>query len=288
MYTYPNKRECLYHMMFRIRNPRLLTKPLYANILSHRSIIIKPSIIFPYKKNFNSQFKRSIHINKNIPNILTVSRIFCAPIIGYSLINYSLATSFILFTYSCITDFLDGYLARKFNIQSPVGSILDPMADKLLMVSTTVALTTINIIPLPVTAVILGRDLLLITKSLYVRLITMKQNDINFNLLKFINFIKFPIIEIKPTKISKWNTFFQMCYLGLAIMTLILNKLKDYYDNTVQDVKKKNYYSLINLIQNTCSKLLEYGGWLVISTGIASGASYFNKSQITMNILKRR
>ena len=73
---------------------------------------------------------------KHIPNLLTLSRLFIIPIfliIPYY--NSTLARSVILglFTYACISDFLDGYLARKYNIGSNFGRIFDPIADKALI-----------------------------------------------------------------------------------------------------------------------------------------------------------
>jgi cardiolipin synthase len=73
---------------------------------------------------------------KQIPNILTFSRIISIPLI---MVFYSLGTSYgevisaSLFALACITDFLDGYLARTFSIQSKLGRFLDPIADKLLV-----------------------------------------------------------------------------------------------------------------------------------------------------------
>ncbi len=81
-------------------------------------------------------FKKLGYMLKQIPNILTVSRIISIPLI---LLFYCLGgkygemVSALLFMLSCITDFLDGYLARKYAIQSRLGRFLDPIADKLLV-----------------------------------------------------------------------------------------------------------------------------------------------------------
>ena len=73
---------------------------------------------------------------KQIPNILTMSRIIIIPLvlISYSFAGkYSAILSSLLFLLACITDFLDGYLARTYSIQSKLGRFLDPIADKLLV-----------------------------------------------------------------------------------------------------------------------------------------------------------
>ncbi len=71
----------------------------------------------------------------NFPNLLSVSRvILIIPIILLFEINYFLTSCFI-FIFASLTDFLDGYLARKFDLESSFGRFLDPVADKILIVS---------------------------------------------------------------------------------------------------------------------------------------------------------
>ena len=73
---------------------------------------------------------------KQIPNILTISRIALIPLILFFYSfggRYGDIISASLFAFACITDFLDGYLARIYSIQSKLGRILDPIADKLLV-----------------------------------------------------------------------------------------------------------------------------------------------------------
>lgn len=68
-----------------------------------------------------------------IPNILTFSRLVAAPAVGYLLVHDYHAAALSLFAYAGITDLIDGYIARKYQLQTVVGTIIDPMADKLLM-----------------------------------------------------------------------------------------------------------------------------------------------------------
>lgn len=70
----------------------------------------------------------------NIPNILTLTRIFLMPVFVLAFYlpwEWAHATAAIIFTIACITDWLDGYLARVMNQTSPFGAFLDPIADKL-------------------------------------------------------------------------------------------------------------------------------------------------------------
>ena len=76
---------------------------------------------------------------KNIPNILTIIRIVLVPLFLFfafaSFCPGNLYIAFAIFTVACITDFLDGYLARKYNVVSNIGKFLDPIADKVLMLA---------------------------------------------------------------------------------------------------------------------------------------------------------
>lgn len=68
-----------------------------------------------------------------VPNILTFSRLVAAPLVGYLLVHDYHAAALSLFAYAGITDLVDGYIARRYQLQTVVGTIIDPMADKLLM-----------------------------------------------------------------------------------------------------------------------------------------------------------
>ena len=68
---------------------------------------------------------------ENIPNLLTCLRFVLIPFIFLSVIHQRFIISIILFTLSCITDVLDGYIARKFNYITDIGKLLDPLSDKL-------------------------------------------------------------------------------------------------------------------------------------------------------------
>lgn len=68
-----------------------------------------------------------------VPNILTFSRLVAAPVVGYLLVHNYHAAALSLFAYAGITDLVDGWIARKYHLQTVVGTIIDPMADKLLM-----------------------------------------------------------------------------------------------------------------------------------------------------------
>lgn len=70
---------------------------------------------------------------KNIPNILTIGRIAIIPLVMLAMLGGLNHLALLLFVVASITDFLDGYLARKLKVESKFGAMLDPIADKLLV-----------------------------------------------------------------------------------------------------------------------------------------------------------
>jgi phosphatidylglycerophosphate synthase len=75
-----------------------------------------------------------------IPNILTATRLIAAPIVGYLVLHDYHAAALGLFAYAGITDLVDGWIARKWKLQTVLGTVIDPMADKMLMTILTVCL----------------------------------------------------------------------------------------------------------------------------------------------------
>lgn len=84
-----------------------------------------------------------------IPNILTFSRLIVAPIIGYLVLHDYHAWAGGLFAYAAVTDLVDGYIARRWKLQTVMGTVIDPMADKTLMTILTVCLAIKGSLPGP-------------------------------------------------------------------------------------------------------------------------------------------
>ena len=102
----------------------------------------------------------------NLPNLLTVSRILLVPIfVGFYMVqqDWSILLASVLFTLAAVTDWLDGYLARKLEQTTPLGAFLDPVADKLIVVSALILLVAYHSNPwltLPA-LVIIGREIVI-------------------------------------------------------------------------------------------------------------------------------
>jgi CDP-diacylglycerol---glycerol-3-phosphate 3-phosphatidyltransferase len=98
----------------------------------------------------------------NLANALTISRIISVPVIAFLLLYDSLTYSLIsaiLFSLATLTDYLDGYLARRMNMESDLGRLLDPLADKLLISTGLVMLLPLHRVPAWMVAVIIGREM---------------------------------------------------------------------------------------------------------------------------------
>ena len=97
-----------------------------------------------------------------IPNLITVLRVVAAPLLILLLKygNYELAL--LLFLIAGISDGLDGYIAKKFNVQSQFGAMLDPVADKILLVSCFVMLTLLGHLPFWLLVIVSFRDVLIV------------------------------------------------------------------------------------------------------------------------------
>ena len=139
-----------------------------------------------------------------IPNILTVSRILSIPVlIGFLVLMADPLASWLAFsvyTYACVTDFFDGYLARAWHQQSAFGRFLDPIADKLLVASVLLVLVGIDRVSgltvLPA-AVILCREILV------------------SGLREFLAEVD---VSVPVSQLAKWKTLIQMLALGFLLV----------------------------------------------------------------------
>lgn len=98
----------------------------------------------------------------NIPNTLSMVRILTAPLLVVLLLNPAerlSVVSAVIFALVSVTDWLDGYIARKMSLSTTLGKFLDPLADKLLIVTVFIMLIPLGRIPAWVVAIIIGREM---------------------------------------------------------------------------------------------------------------------------------
>ncbi len=104
-----------------------------------------------------------------LPNLLTLLRLLAIPVVLLLLFagrDVAAATVFVL---AAATDFLDGMLARRWGGASYLGAVLDPVADRLMLSSVAVVLAIRGILPFPVVAILVGRDVFALVGSLAFR-----------------------------------------------------------------------------------------------------------------------
>ena len=136
----------------------------------------------------------------NLPNALTVIRILLIPLFLYKVIQGDIGFATVVYVTAAITDGLDGFIARNWNMQTELGTFLDPLADKLLVATSFVALAVLQIIPLSLAIAVLSRDIILVLGSLTIYL--MEGN-----------------LTVRPHPVGKVTTFFQFLYILLVLLT---------------------------------------------------------------------
>jgi cardiolipin synthase len=134
----------------------------------------------------------------DIPNIITVFRFLLVPPVVLLLLEGRFGLALLMFGVAGFSDGLDGYLAKRFSWSSRLGALMDPLADKLLLVSSFITLGWLNQIPLWLVGVVILRDLVIISGAL-------------------VYHFRIERLEAEPTKLSKLNTVAQIL-LVLAVM----------------------------------------------------------------------
>ena len=135
---------------------------------------------------------------RHLPNIITLLRIAVVPGVALTLVQDRYATALLLFLAAGASDMLDGYIARRFGFSSRLGSILDPVADKLLIITVAVTLAWQGIIPWWLAAGVVARDLVIFGgASTY--------------------FVKSGGCDMEPSLLGKANTCIQIGYVLLLL-----------------------------------------------------------------------
>jgi cardiolipin synthase len=98
----------------------------------------------------------------SIPNLITLGRILLVPIVVWAIASGRLQLAFLLFMLAAVSDGVDGFLAKRFGMKTELGAYLDPLADKVLIVSIYVALGITGVIPLWIVILVVSRDFMIV------------------------------------------------------------------------------------------------------------------------------
>lgn len=138
----------------------------------------------------------------NLPNTLTLIRILTIPIFLECMAYHLYWEALVVFAIGGITDFFDGLTARWLNQQTALGAYLDPVADKLLVISSYVMLGLIDGIPIWLTVVVIVRDALIVVGYGAIYMLVEEK------------------MAVRPSWIGKWSTTFQLFTLAVALVQL--------------------------------------------------------------------
>ena len=105
----------------------------------------------------------------SVPNQITVLRILLAPLFVGFLIYEMRVSALVVFCLSGVTDALDGVIARRFNQETELGAILDPVADKVLLVSSFWVLAGMGFLPTWLAILVISRDIMIVAGAMYMR-----------------------------------------------------------------------------------------------------------------------
>jgi cardiolipin synthase len=134
----------------------------------------------------------------SIPNLITLGRILLVPVVVWAIASGEMRIAFLLFLVAAISDAVDGFLAKRFGMTTELGAYLDPLADKVLIVSIYLTLGFNGIIPRWIVILVVSRDIMIVGAILLSWLVDKP-------------------VRVKPLMVSKLNTAVQIIYAGLVL-----------------------------------------------------------------------
>jgi len=130
-----------------------------------------------------------------LPNAITLLRAVLIPVIAFTLVQRDYDSALLLFVLCALGDFVDGWLARAFNVRTRFGAIADPLADKLTMLTATLLLAWQEWLPWWFALLVASRDVVIVSGALAYHL-------------------RVGPVEMAPTWLSKANTALEFAFLA--------------------------------------------------------------------------
>ena len=140
-------------------------------------------------------------IPTSIPNIITLGRIILVPVIVWAIVSSQMEIAFAIFVIAGVSDAIDGFLAKRFNMTSELGALLDPLADKALLVSIYVALGIWGAVPRWLVILVVSRDIMIVSAVM-------------------VSWVFGKPVPMKPLMVSKLNTVAQVGFAALVLASL--------------------------------------------------------------------
>lgn len=136
-----------------------------------------------------------------IPNIITVLRFLMVPAVVYSLLVGAMMPAFVIFVIAGISDGVDGFIARHYNQQTELGAYLDPIVDKLLLVTVFIMLAILGHLPHWLVVLVVSRDILIVIAVILSSVMSQP-------------------LDMNPILVSKANTAFQIALVAVVLAEL--------------------------------------------------------------------
>jgi cardiolipin synthase (CMP-forming) len=137
----------------------------------------------------------------SIPNLITLARILLVPVVVWAISSGEMGVAFLLFLAAGISDAVDGFLAKRFDMVTELGTYLDPLADKALIVSIYVALGIAEAIPRWLVILVVSRDIMIVGAIM-------------------LSWLIHKPVTLKPLMVSKLNTVAQIVLALLVLAAL--------------------------------------------------------------------
>ncbi|PYF03416.1 cardiolipin synthase [Rhodopseudomonas faecalis] len=147
----------------------------------------------------------------SIPNVITLIRILLVPVIVWAIASNEMEIAFAVFVIAGISDAVDGFLAKRFNMASELGAMLDPLADKALLVSIYVALGIWGAVPRWIVILVVSRDIMIVGAVI-------------------VSWVLGKPVPMKPLMVSKLNTVAQVTFAAVVLAALAFGFAWEPYD----------------------------------------------------------
>jgi cardiolipin synthase (CMP-forming) len=135
---------------------------------------------------------------KNLPNFITLARMLMTPLAVMMIISQRFLPAFLIFILAGISDGIDGFIAKRFDLRTELGAYLDPLADKALLISIYVSLAIYAGLPAWIAITVVSRDVMILMAVL-------------------VSWLLDKPVEIRPVWVSKLNTVAQITLAGFAL-----------------------------------------------------------------------
>ncbi|MCI0736229.1 MAG: CDP-alcohol phosphatidyltransferase family protein [Beijerinckiaceae bacterium] len=135
---------------------------------------------------------------RSLPNLISLGRLVLAPAIVALIATQRWKEACVVFIIAGVSDAVDGWIAKTFELRSELGAYLDPLADKALIVSIYIALAVVSVLPATITILVVARDVMILGAFM-------------------ISLVMHKPIRVKPLMISKLNTAAQLSFAAMVL-----------------------------------------------------------------------